>query len=36
MVGVAVVFAGASIVFGIIPSPLFKFVAHAGRALGLF
>jgi NADH-quinone oxidoreductase subunit N len=36
VVGVAVVFAGASIVFGIIPSPLFAFAAHAGRALGLF
>ena len=37
VVGVAVVFAVASIVFGIVPSPLFDFVAHAGQALsGLF
>ena len=35
VVGVAVVFALASIVFGIIPSPLFDFVAHAGRALSV-
>jgi NADH-quinone oxidoreductase subunit N len=34
VVGVAVVFGLASIVFGIIPSPLFDLVAHAGRALG--
>jgi NADH-quinone oxidoreductase subunit N len=34
---VAVVAAAASIFFGIFPSPLFDFVAHAGRALtGLF
>jgi hypothetical protein len=34
---VAVLFAAASIFFGIFPSPLFDFVAHAGRALsGLF
>ena len=30
---VAVLFAAASIVFGIIPSPLFDLAAHAGRAL---
>jgi NADH-quinone oxidoreductase subunit N len=36
VVGVAVLFAAASIVFGIIPSPLFQLAAHAGRALGLF
>jgi NADH-quinone oxidoreductase subunit N len=34
---VAVVFAAASVVFGIFPSPLFHLVAHAGNALaGLF
>ena len=34
---VAVGFAAATIVFGIFPSPLFDFVAHAGHALsGLF
>ena len=33
---VAVLFAAASIFFGIFPSPLFDLVAHAGRALGLF
>jgi NADH-quinone oxidoreductase subunit N len=34
---VAVVFAAASIVFGVFPSPLFNLAAHAGRALtGLF
>ena len=32
---VAVVFAAATIVFGVFPSPMFTFVAHAGRALGL-
>ncbi|MDQ6835685.1 MAG: NADH-quinone oxidoreductase subunit N [Actinomycetota bacterium] len=32
---VAVLFAAASIGFGILPSPLFTLVAHAGRALGL-
>jgi NADH-quinone oxidoreductase subunit N len=32
----AVLFAAASIVFGVFPSPLFNLVAHAGRALGLF
>jgi NADH-quinone oxidoreductase subunit N len=32
---VAVLFAVASIAFGIFPSPLFDLVAHAGRALGL-
>jgi NADH-quinone oxidoreductase subunit N len=32
---VAVLFAAASIGFGIFPSPLFDLVAHAGRALGL-
>ncbi|MBV9818519.1 MAG: NADH-quinone oxidoreductase subunit N [Solirubrobacterales bacterium] len=32
---VAVVFGGASIVFGIFPSPLFDLASHAGRALGL-
>jgi NADH-quinone oxidoreductase subunit N len=31
---VAVVFAAATIVFGVFPSPMFTFVAHAGRALG--
>jgi NADH-quinone oxidoreductase subunit N len=37
VVGVAVLFGVASIVFGIVPSPLFDFVAHAGQALsGLF
>ena len=30
---IAVVFAAASVVFGIIPSPLFDLAAHAGRAL---
>jgi hypothetical protein len=30
---VGVVFAAASIVFGIVPGPLFSFAAHAGRAL---
>ncbi len=34
---VAVLFAAATIVFGIIPTPLFELAAHAGRALtGLF
>ena len=34
---VAVLFATTSVVFGIFPSPLFTFVAHAGRAFtGLF
>jgi NADH-quinone oxidoreductase subunit N len=34
---VAVVFAAANVFFGIFPSPLFSFAAHAGRALvGLF
>ncbi len=34
---VAVLFAAASVFFGIFPSPLFTFVAHAGRSLtGLF
>ena len=34
---VAVGFAAATIVFGIFPSPLFDFAAHAGHALtGLF
>jgi NADH-quinone oxidoreductase subunit N len=34
---VAVLFAGASIFFGIFPSPLFRLAAHAGRALtGIF
>ena len=34
---VAVLFATASVVFGIFPSPLFTFVAHAGQAFtGLF
>jgi hypothetical protein len=34
---VAVGFAAASIFFGIFPTPLFRFAAHAGRALvGLF
>jgi NADH-quinone oxidoreductase subunit N len=32
---VAVLFAAASIVFGIFPQPLFNLAAHAGRALGL-
>jgi NADH-quinone oxidoreductase subunit N len=32
---VAVLFAAASIVFGIVPQVLFDFAAHAGRALGL-
>ncbi|MFL5859292.1 MAG: NADH-quinone oxidoreductase subunit N [Solirubrobacteraceae bacterium] len=32
---VAVVFAAASVVFGIFPQPLFELAAHAGRALGL-
>jgi NADH-quinone oxidoreductase subunit N len=32
---VAVVFAAASVFFGIFPSPLFNLAAHAGRALGL-
>ncbi|MFL5863261.1 MAG: hypothetical protein ACJ780_21225, partial [Solirubrobacteraceae bacterium] len=32
---VAVVFATASVVFGIFPQPLFELAAHAGRALGL-
>jgi hypothetical protein len=34
---VAVIFAGASVFFGIFPSPLFNLMAHAGHALsGLF
>jgi hypothetical protein len=34
---VAVLFAAASVFFGVFPSPLFTLVAHAGRALtGLF
>jgi hypothetical protein len=34
---VALAFATAVIFFGIFPSPLFRFAAHAGRALvGLF
>jgi NADH-quinone oxidoreductase subunit N len=33
---VAVVFAAASVFFGIFPSPLFDLAAHAGRALRLF
>jgi NADH-quinone oxidoreductase subunit N len=37
VVFVGVLFAGASIFFGIFPSPLFNLMAHAGRALtGLF
>jgi NADH-quinone oxidoreductase subunit N len=32
---VAVLFAAASVAFGIFPSVLFTFAAHAGRALGL-
>jgi NADH-quinone oxidoreductase subunit N len=32
---VAVLFASASVVFGIFPSVLFHFASHAGRALGL-
>jgi NADH-quinone oxidoreductase subunit N len=32
---VAVLFAAASIVFGVVPQVLFDFAAHAGRALGL-
>ena len=32
---VAVLFAAASVVFGIFPQPLFDLAAHAGRALGL-
>jgi NADH-quinone oxidoreductase subunit N len=32
---VAVLFAAASVVFGIFPQVLFEFAAHAGRALGL-
>jgi NADH-quinone oxidoreductase subunit N len=37
VVFVAFVFAAASVVFGIFPSPLFNLAAHAGRALtGLF
>ncbi len=35
VVFVAVVFAAATIVFGVFPEPIFNFVAHAGRALGL-
>jgi hypothetical protein len=31
---VAVVFAAASIFFGIFPSPLFHLAAHAGHAIG--
>jgi hypothetical protein len=31
---VAVLFAAASVFFGIFPSPLFNLVAHAGNALG--
>ena len=35
--GVALAFAAAVVFFGIIPSPLFRFAAHAGRAItGLF
>ncbi len=33
---VAVVFSAATIVFGVFPQPMFTFVAHAGRSLGLF
>jgi len=34
---VAVVFAAATVFFGIFPSPLFNFAAHAGQAIaGLF
>jgi NADH-quinone oxidoreductase subunit N len=34
---VAILFAAASVFFGVFPSPLFDFVAHAGRALtGIF
>jgi hypothetical protein len=37
VVAVAVVFAAACIVFGIIPSPLFHLASHAGAALtGVF
>jgi len=32
---VAVLFAAATIAFGIFPQVLFDFAAHAGRALGL-
>jgi hypothetical protein len=32
---VALLFAAASVVFGIFPQPLFDLAAHAGRALGL-
>ena len=35
--GVAALFAAANVFFGIFPSPLFRFAAHAGRAIvGLF
>ena len=30
----AVLFAAASVVFGVFPRSLFDFAAHAGRALG--
>jgi hypothetical protein len=37
VVAVAVVFAAACIVFGIVPSPLFHLASHAGAALsGVF
>jgi hypothetical protein len=37
LVFVGVVFSAAAIVFGIVPSPLFHFAAHAGHAFaGLF
>jgi hypothetical protein len=37
VVVVAVLFAGLSIFFGIVPSPLFHLAAHAGNALsGIF
>ena len=37
VLSVALLFAGATIFFGIFPSPLFDFAAHAGHAIaGLF
>jgi NADH-quinone oxidoreductase subunit N len=37
VLGVALVFGAAAVFFGIVPSPLFDFVAHAGHAIsGLF
>ena len=34
IVFVAILFAGAAVLFGVLPSPLFHLASHAGAALG--